>query len=302
MKKLFLFFAILSVFPARSQTFVYHPFPESNATWNVNMNQAMCFMGGSASEDYSITFSGDTTIANLTYQKLMTPFVQVSLGWGCIQMNFPGYQGAIRQDVAGKKVYYVPPSQLMEQLLYDFSMEVGDTVKGYLESFDQPDIVTEMDSVLVGDHYRKRWLINPCYEIYLIEGIGSTYGLLKPSPGCLTDMDYYSLSCFIQNGQTLYPDQLSECRLITSTHPVDIASAAVGVYPNPSQGSFTIDIRNHKNIEEIRLTDRVGSIVYQKKNMDQQTVNISGLPGGAYILTIIDKENRTTNRKIISCP
>lgn len=303
MKKLLLLIATLSVFSAKSQTFVYHPFPESNATWNINMSQGMCFMGGFSSEDYSITFSGDTIIENLAYQKLTSPFVQSNFTGGCTQINFPGYQGAIRQDVTNKKVYYVPPSQLTEQLLYDFTMEVGDTVKGYLESFNYPlDIVTEIDSVLVGDNYRKRWFINPCYEIYLIEGIGSTFGLLKPSLGCATDMDYYSLTCFNQNGQSLYPDPSAECQLITSTNDIDAKSDAVLVFPNPSNGSFTVEFYRPIDILEVRLSDMIGNIVFQTQISNQNKINIANLPSGAYILTIIKKDNIATIRKIISCP
>jgi hypothetical protein len=303
MKKLLLLIATLSLFSAKSQTFVYHPFPESNAIWNVNMSQGMCFMGGFLSENYSITFSGDTIIDNQTYQKLTSPFVQSNFTGGCTQINFPGYQGAIRQDVTNKKVFYLPPSQSTEQLLYDFTMEVGDTVKGYLASFNNPlDIVTEIDSVLVGDNYRKRWSINPCYEIYLIEGIGSTFGLLQPSPGCATDMDYYSLTCFSQNGQSLYPDPSAECQLITSTNDIDVNSDAVLIFPNPSNGPFTVEFYRPIDILKVRLTDMKGNIIFQTQVSNQHKIVIDNLHSGAYILTIINKENRTTFRKIISCP
>jgi len=303
MKKLLLLIATLSVFSAKSQTFVYHPFPEINATWNVNMSQGMCFMGGFLSEDYSIIISGDTIIENMVYQKLTSPFVQSNYTGGCTQVNYPGYKGAFRQDVTNRKVYYVPPSHLTEQLLYDFTMEVGDTVKGYLESFNYPlDIVTEIDSVLVGDNYRKRWFINPCYQIYLIEGIGSTFGLLQPSPGCFTDMDYFSLTCFNQNGQSLYPDPFAECQLITSTNDIDANSDALLVFPNPSNGSFTVEFNQPIDILEVRLSDMIGNIVFQTQISNQNKINIDNLPSGAYILTIIKKEKRTTIRKIISCP
>lgn len=185
MKNLLLVLLTLTAFSTSAQTSVYHPFPDSNACWNVNMSQGMCFMGGFSSEDYSLTFSGDTIIENQTYQKLVTPYVQISITGGCTQQNFPGYQGAIRQDIINKKVFFVPPAQSSELLLYDFTMETGDTIKGYLATFNSPpDVVAEIDSVLIGDNYRKRWSINPCYDIYLIEGVGSTFGLLKPSPGC----------------------------------------------------------------------------------------------------------------------
>lgn len=303
MKKLLLSFALLSMLTANSQTSVYHPFPDSNACWNLNMAQGMCYMGGWSDEEYSITISGDTIINSQIYHKLSTPFVEVVSTGGCTQRNFPGYKGAIRQDITGKKVYFVPPTQPTEHLLYDFTMEVGDTVKGFLQISNTPtDIVAEIDSVLVGDNYHKRWSINPCYGIYLIEGIGSTFGLLEPSPGCMTDMDYYSLTCFNQDGESVYPDPSSECRLITSTNNPDLISDAVRIFPNPSNGSFTVDFISPNDIKEIRLTDMIGNIVFQKPLGDQKSIYIAGIPIGTYILTIIDRENRSTNRKIISCP
>jgi hypothetical protein len=302
MKNLLLSIALLSVIAAKSQTSVYHPFPDSNACWNINMSQGMCYMGGWADEAYSITISGDTIINSQSYHKLTTPFVEVVVTGGCTQRNFAEYKGAIRQDIPGKKVYFVPPTQPAEQLLYDFAMEVGDTVRGFLQIYSSPnDIVLEIDSVLVGDSYHKRWSINPCYGIYLIEGIGSTFGLLAPSPGCMTDMDYYTLTCFNQNGESVYPDPSSECRLITSTNNPDLISDAVHIFPNPSHGSFTVDFLQPNDIQKIRLTDMTGNIIFQKSLANQKTVNIADIPRGTYILTVIDKENKTTNRKIISC-
>jgi len=301
MKTLLVLFATLTVLLVQSQTSVYHPFPDSNACWNVNMSQGMCFMGGFISEDYSLTISGDTVINSQTYHKLTTPFVQATITGGCTQQNFAGYQGAFRQDIAGRKVYFVPPTLSTEQLLFDFTMEIGDTVKGYLAAFNSPaDTVVETDSVLIGADYRKRWLTNPCYDIYLIEGIGSTFGLLKPSPGCATDMDYYSLTCFSQDGQTLYPEPSVECQLITSINNIDPISDAVQIYPNPSNGSITIGFDKPETIKELRLTDMTGKIILQKQLNNQPKVNIDKLPGGTYLLTIVDRKNSISTRIIVS--
>lgn len=303
MKKLLLLIATISMLSVKSQTSVYHPFPDSNACWNINMSQGMCFMGGFSSEDYSIIISGDTIINNQTYHKLTTPWVEVVSTGGCTQQNFSGYKGAIRQDTSGKKVFFVPPSESEEHLLYDFTMEVGDTVRGYLQIFNSPtDIVTEIDSVLVGDNYHKRWSINPCYGIYLIEGVGSTFGLLAPSPGCVTDMDYYTISCFSQGGQSLYPDPLSECELITTTNNQELVSDAIHIFPNPTNGSFTVAFDRPNEIYDIRLSGINGNIVFQKKTKNPSTVSIIDIPGGTYILTIIDRESRSTSKKIIIRP
>jgi hypothetical protein len=302
MKNLLLVLFSLATLSTSAQTSVYHPFPDSNASWNFNMTQGMCFMGGFSSEDYSLTFSGDTIIENQTYHKLVIPYVQISITGGCTQQNFPGYQGAIRQDVSNKKVFYVPPAQSVEQLLYDFTLEAGDTVNGYLQSCNSPpDIVVAIDSVLIGDNYRKRWSINPCYDIYLIEGIGSTFGLLKPSPGCATDNDYYSLTCFSQDGQTLYPD-FTICPLITSVSGTDDFSDQISIYPNPSNGSFSVGFVRADDITEIRISDMIGNFVFRKQMNNQNNVSIHNLPAGTYILTVVDRKNRTANRKIISCP
>lgn len=303
MRKLLLFIAALSVLSAQSQTSVYHPFPDSNARWNIHMAQGMCFMGGWSDEDYSIMISGDTIIDSQIYHKLTTPWVEVVSTGGCTQQNFSGYQGAIRQDIPGKKVFFVPPSASEENLLYDFNLEVGDTVRGYLQLFyGSTDVVTEIDSVLVGDNYRKRWSVNPCYGIYLIEGIGSTFGLLAPSPGCMTDMNDYSLTCFNQDGQGVYPGPFSECLLITSVNNPDLAAEAVHIFPNPSNGSFTVAFDSPEEITEIRISGITGNTVFQKKTENLSTVSITDIPAGTYILTITDRESRSSNRKIISCP
>ncbi|MHC1776387.1 MAG: T9SS type A sorting domain-containing protein [Lentimicrobium sp.] len=300
MKKLLFFIAALSVLSAKSQTSVYHPFPDSNASWNIHMSQGMCFMGGWSDEDYSIMIFGDTIIDSQIYHKLTTPWVEVVSTGGCTQQNFSGYQGAIRQDIPGKKVFFVPPSASDEILLYDFNMEVGDTVRGYLQLFHAPtDVVAEIDSVLVGDTYRKRWSINPCYGIYLIEGVGSTFGLLAPYPGCMTDMNDYSLTCFNQDGLSVYPDLFSECLLITSINDADITGHTVHIFPNPSNGSFTVAFDRPDEITEIRISGITGNTVFQKKTENLSTVTITGIPAGTYILTIIDRESRSSNRKII---
>src|SRR2546428_7387968 len=76
--------------------------------------------------------------------------------------------------------------------------------------------VTSIDSILIGNNYRKRWNTNSSFSI--IEGIGSTLGLL--------DFCYYLVSptnfliCFHQNGQTLYPDTINNCSLISDVNGV----------------------------------------------------------------------------------
>ncbi len=180
--------------------------------------------------------------------------------------------------------------------------KIGDTVKGYLETFwTEPDIVQSVDSVLVGNTYRKRWSINPCYYIDLIEGVGSTYGLLVLSPGCITDMADYSINCFQQEGITLYPENVTDCPLITSIPNINFDLENVIVFPNPSHGSFTIWL-NGASIKEICLTDLSGNTIIRKRVNNQSEIKITGLKSGIYFLSLIDSDYISIERKIIcSC-
>jgi len=302
MKKLLLIIATFSTLTISAQTSVYHPFPDSNACWNFHYAPMHCGFG-IAYEYYSIIYSGDTIICSKSYHKLTTPYVQFYTSGSCTQQNFPGYKGAIRQDTANRNVFFVPPSDSAEQLLYDFTMQVGDTVKGYTQNFiftSVPDIVLSVDSVLVGNDFHKRWKINSEYSIYLIEGVGSTFGLIEPSPGSVIDVPGYHISCFQQNGMTLFPDTTGNCQIITSINSNETISDQIKVFPNPSNGLFAIEFDQPLKISEVQVTDILGNIVYQLNTDNNKNIYIDNLPSGIYILTVIDKDKKKINRKIVS--
>jgi hypothetical protein len=74
------------------------------------------------------------------------------------------------------------------------------------------------------------------------------------------------------------------------------------VFPNPSSGFFTIEFGEPANIREVRLTDLTGNIVLQYQTNKQTNIKIDNLHSGIYFLNVIDKDNRSTTRKIIICP
>ena len=300
MKKIILLFLIFNATFSFSQTSVYHEFPDSNAVWNFDCVQWMCMpigAGGQANVhfQYSVIINGDTTINGLTYDKLFTPFIHEILNVNCQMWMGPGYKGAVREDVSLKKVFYVPQSDTAEQLLYDFNMQVGDTVQGYLRSYLQPgfDTVISIDSVLVGNTFRKRWYVNNSYFISIIEGIGSTYGLIEPSPGTSTDFPTYDLTCYRLFDATLYPDTLTNCDLITSLPSVEEGRNTIHVYPNPSRGRLNIE-SDDAGMEEIRLLDLSGRTIQIWSAAGEQSFTIRDLPDGMFILEIARRDDQTT--------
>ena len=292
MKKYLLLFSTLLTLYSNGQTSVYHPFPDSNAIWNVTLQEQLY------EEHFSYTFSGDSLINGVYYHKISKPFIYRTSNYGT-QYNSSGYAGCLRQDTTNKKVYFISANDSIEQLLYNFNLHVGDTLKGFAQNYNCPifnKVIISTDSILVDNSYRKRWNTNNYFSI--IEGIGSTLGLLD---FCNYPLEASNLlTCFRQNGQSLYPSTTWDCELITSINSIDKVSNKINIFPNPSNDSFTADF--DQSIKSIWLTDLLGNIIFKHQTNNQTKFNIDNLSGGTYILTAIDKDGSTTNKKIISCP
>lgn len=292
---------LLTLTTVHGQTNVYHPFPDSNAVWNINFG-LYCFWNGTANENYSIIISGDTLINGQPYHKLTTPYVQ-SFSTGTCGGKIAGYKGAIRQDQPAKKVFFVPPLSNSEQLLYDFTMQVGDTVKGYAGSTNTPflpDVILSIDSVLVGGNYRKRWKTDSYYNPYFIEGIGSAYGMIERSPGNVTDMPGYLVTCFSQNGITLHPATATNCDLIlTSVSTIQENSSQVKISPNPSTGIFTIQ-NKEAEISYIEICNIFGEIVYAETvKSKMHEIKLEDKSRGIYFYKSVSGDKRISSGKLI---
>ncbi len=298
MKKNLPLIAILFSLSVKGQTNVYHPFPDSDAVWNINMI-ANCAPRGWEFDYYSVRISGDTILNSEVYHKLSISFIQHSATDFCSEAL--GYQGAIRQDTSLKKVFYFPPTDTIEHLLYDFNMQVGDTVRGFLHSYQNDDVVQSIDSVLVGGNYRKRWNINPGYHISLIDGIGSTYGLIQASPGTTIDLPDYSITCFSQNGITLYPDTSTHCELIDNTKENSTNIYFASISPNPFHSTALLQVGSAFETACLKVYNPSGSIVMEKRLSNQKSfvLNRAELHNGIYFLQLINDTGQMTIGKLV---
>lgn len=109
-----------------SQTNIYHPFPNSDALWNDSIRCGAC----------SYKINGDTLVDGKIYHKLLAHKLvyQVGISQSCnpAPLYFSSYySGAIREDTLTRKVYYLRPSDTSDTLLYNFTLNVGDTVRTY---------------------------------------------------------------------------------------------------------------------------------------------------------------------------
>lgn len=191
----------------------YHSFPDSNAVWNVTWTDNGCFLSGIPDGNYSYFLNNDTLINTLNYNKLYRSGL---CGFCCYPPVLPvnGYIGAIRDDSLQKKVYFVFSGNSFEQVLYDFSLSVNDTINGWMASICNDAVVTSIDSILLNSQYYKRFNFTGTYcNGAMIEGIGSTLGLVEPFK---TFEGGGTLNCFKLNQTVIYPDSFTICNILTA--------------------------------------------------------------------------------------
>ena len=174
-----------------AQEYKYVHFPQSDAIWSEAyiVNDAAPYIY----ERFALN-GEDTIIGKQSYKKIYM-FLD-----SLFDKNTATYVGGLRES-SDKKVWFkdeirvhlfkpyfmIPDSE--EILLYDFSVNVGDTIKkgnfdvlfprsiGYGDSLLPPIIVNQIDTVKIENSLRKKISFNYGWIGEWIEGIGSTLGL-----------------------------------------------------------------------------------------------------------------------------
>jgi len=305
MKKLLLLFLLSFALSAKAQTSVYHPFPDSDAVWNIDYQQySISFQCTLYESQYSYIIDGDTSINGHNYHKLWTPVVfhdTCNGGFFCCG----GYNGCIRQDTTMKKVFYIPSYDSTEQLLYDFNLQVGDTIKGFLTRTCGGTKVTGLDSILINHNYRKRWNLN--YGLNIIEGIGANNGLLEGLCSILCDCQSM-LMCFTQNNIILYADSSfpfydlqRRCDVITSTNNLTKKNSSITLSPNPFHSTSTLSIFDSRFTKgDLKIYDLMGGLVQQQIITNQSTIiNRNGLCDGLYFYRLSNSEGLMLTGKFV---
>lgn len=305
MKKLLLALLLLWQFNClKAQTSVYHSFPSDSAVWF----QSGIFVNNNTPENYNTFYKlkGDTTINTIAYKKIYKGYKQ----WPA--SSFPplnytvSYIGAIRQDVANKKVYYKPAAN-SEVTFFDFNLMVGDTIK---QIFDENatniigslvgETVKKIDSLLVGSTYRKVFVfdtINPITVGSLIEGVGFTTGLFTHLSLALSGTNV--LECYSVKNTTLYSaGSVSQCDLSLSVLSQMTNDELISVYPNPSNGVFNISFINQSKYYEI--TNALGELISSSNiNSNKIEIDLREYDNGIYFLKVITEKGDYGIKKII---
>ena len=278
-----------------SQT--YYPIPVSNAVWDIVLYP-------DPEDPYQPPYrnhflyrpAGDTLVNGIAYQKLN----RIMINTKCSVDTSVELRGFIRNDIESRKVYYRDISQGAESLLYDFNLLVGDTLKGsvFMSISYQ---VGEIDSILIINNYHKRYSIyfgGYFSGKYLIEGVGTTVGLIERVTGF---WPFYDLRCFSQDGQLGYLSPwATDCQLETDTCYVgideNINAPKVQLFPNPARDYLYVSMNNtlHPSAEFLfTLYDISGRIIYKGQFVNSLFINCATYTRGLFFYRISSKSQRT---------
>lgn len=290
----------------------YEPLLDETAIWNFDRTIECEPYTPYYHFQYSLVLSGDTSINGVEYQKLVRPAWEFSKpDWfegtveDCNDSSRPatGYLGALREDVNNQKVYFIATEESEEMLLYDFTMETGDTLNSYYPVWilngDDPFIVESVDSVLINGSHHLRWNIqyesmpDDAQRIQIIEGIGGLHGLIDPDPFFLIHSSVTELMCYSNADGDLYPSDAGPCNLITDIEEMMSSEDQIVVFPNPARDHLSLQLPENLNHPSavIQISDLTGRMVWEQRNSvaPQIVISTTEWSPGLYLVRLSSK-------------
>jgi hypothetical protein len=251
-----------------SQEYEYVPFPKSNAVWSemYDFGEIYPECPPPAYERFTLT-EEDTIINGKTYTKLYMFFDAV------FNKNNAICVGGIREDenkrifFKGTAIHPNKPNQgifinFEEVLLYDFSVNVGDTITYENGNFYGDEMIVEsVDMIEIGNSYRKKIrFAKHLRHIEWIEGIGSLEGLLFTAEAIATGhQPQNTLICFQQNDETLYfNEHFDDCFPFTGIRDVKKSDNQI-IITQTNEGNIQFDF-GEQVITSIQIFNSAGNL------------------------------------------
>lgn len=274
----------------------YVPFPLADATWNIYL-ETTCD-NDSPPDTFLLRyyFDGDTVIEDVTYSHLFRES-------GDTIYPIKSSAGGIREE--NKRVYYIgddflrSPGWGEELLLFDFNMQINDTVY-HTDDGKRKSIVLDIDSVQIGDRFRKRYLVDNGWYFhnpdYIIEGIGSVvnglFGHITVLPTC--GYHFWEHVCFYSGDQLVYKNPtFSDCSAGVNLSSIeDIIASMINIYPNPFNESITIINTSSNNSMSLQVINASGQLILCSTKVEaDDEIPIAG-SAGLYIAIVKDETGK----------
>ena len=306
MKKIYLFLVGVACFlQVKTTSAQENSYFQNNPLWKIT---ADCSYGGFClkHEFYNYYTKGDSLIDSLNYVQIFKR-AQGSLTWNSSGPNF-GCEGTfvhfetqptcfIRSS--NKQMYIRMPNDTAEKLLYDFDLEVGDTLPVTYNNYFYNVTVAAIDSIFTPYGYKKRFaLAGSTWSQYLIEGIGHSRGLIEPlvNPSDCT----FNLNCFGYNDSAYYPSAGLTCDVAIGIIEQK-AKIESSVYPNPFSERTTFYFNASLNQPELILHSVLGQKVLTLKGNNSNHLDLERgeLNSGVYFYEVKQNGMLISNGKLM---
>lgn len=267
----------------------------ANSKWRINSvglsSVAPCWTQG----NYVVEIAGDTVISGLEYKKLIYHGIQLEMMINPVPgqaicsppVTFSLPYAFLRQD--GWKLYKYELNYQIDTLLYDFELEVGDTLPMTCNNLSNSITVDSISFLQFGNESRKVFHLseNSDQIHFLIEGIGHEKGLIGPMQ--LFEFFESVLICFQKDDVTYYSNPMEFCGMNVGLENLN-STLHFSIFPNPATDFISIqgDLGTQEPIS-ISILDATGRIVLTDavlKSQENLLLDISGFQVGFYTLAI----------------
>lgn len=247
---------------------------------------------------------GDTTIENFDYMKVFRrSLVPTDAPPPFVPNGDYELYGFIRDDNFNKKVYaillynsyYCPVNE--EFLLYDFSIQVGETARFCLiPDFMEYVLASITPGVYLG--FETRIFSNGIDPYYYYEGMGSYYGLFEEmfTPVKSSHQKY------TQHTFLYYYCREAPCDLVVSVPEINNDETNLQFYPSPADQILTVSFLEKSIAGEIVIMNIQGKTMIRKYiRVQDETVNIDigSLSPGLYFINYFSKDVLLNRQKLI---
>ncbi len=216
----------------------------------------------------------------------------------------PGTGRYVYQE--GDKIYVYNSEADTFRLLYDFTLEAGDTL-----TFEgDPDVggngyflIDSITTIQVGSQIlRVQHITHLAFDVVwgnkIIERIGSN-GCLYPQIS-FCDPSTGGLRCYedAETGLINFQTPPRACTYVTGIND-PLAIPEVKIFPNPA--TYVLNIQSEKPLEQITLFNNLGIPVYQASlfNLTTFDLEVYLMPPGMYHVKIVLNDHQVVHRSVV---
>ncbi len=215
-------------------------------------------------------FTYDTIIGGNTFFEVLESEDSLQNTW----IN----NGLLMEDTINKKVYYTWGNT---GLIYDFNIEVGDTVyiDNYYTTYTSVLFCDSINTILINEKSKNMYFFSSDYsrsypaEIW-IEGIGSLHGLLNSGiGGVMIGGGHTRLLCYSENDTVFYSDPLFDECYIDQFYPQIIPETYDTAYVD-TYYEFQLQISTF-DVDSFALK---GDVIPEGFSFNESTGLLTGMP------------------------